>query len=643
MRIGALVLAALTSGCSLLGWDEFPCDPGYVGAAGDCVDIDECSMNDRCALTHPRGADENRCVNSIGGYSCICGPTFETVGTDEPSCVPVDPVLMSLTTSAGTLAPSFDAQTSNYEITGLSDEWEISLTANFHERVEVWIDGDEVVSGVPHVVRVDDQPRSVTITVMAAHLLGSYEVVVGPRRATTFVKASNTGSNDLFGAVLALSADGSTLAVGAPEEDSDAVGIDGDDANNNSTNSGAVYVYRRTGTQWAFEAYIKASNSDSPDEFGSSVALSADGSVLAVGALFEKSAARVINGDETNDTLDTAGAVYVFRRLDGAWVQEAYVKPSNTEAQMTFGWSVALSYDGATLAIGAPRESSATRGINGPQTPGGALRSGAVYVIVHDTTGWTQQAYIKASNCESEDWFGEQIALSADGSTLAVGAPLEDARGIEGTHADDTRDDTGAVYMFRRSDTAWAQVAYFNASGARVDDELGAGALALSADGSVLAAGASNIGQAGADTGRVYVFRYVDSTWVEMGWVEAPAGEPDDFFGVAVALNGDGSWLAVGARHESSDATALGGDPLNNFSFESGAAYLFRTDASGWTLVQYVKPPNPSPQDFFGTEVALSADGATLAVSSPYNDSGSLGVDGTSSIDVFDSGAVHIY
>jgi trimeric autotransporter adhesin len=148
--------------------------------------------------------------------------------------------------------------------------------------------------------------------------------------AIGYVKASNTGANDRFGNSVALSADGNTLAVGAYGEDSSATGIGGDQTNNSASSSGAVYVFARSGSTWSQQAYVKASNTGAGDCFGSSVALSADGDTLAVGAYNEASSATGIGGVQTNNSAPSSGAVYVFTRSGSTWSQQAYVKASNT-------------------------------------------------------------------------------------------------------------------------------------------------------------------------------------------------------------------------------------------------------------------------------------------------------------------------
>ncbi|HWO23289.1 MAG TPA: DUF4215 domain-containing protein, partial [Kofleriaceae bacterium] len=170
---------------------------------------------------------------------------------------------------------------------------------------------------------------------------------------SVYVKASNTGAEDAFGYSVALSADGATLAVGAVMENSAATGIGDDQASGIAYGAGAVYVFTWSGTTWSQQAYIKASNTGAGDGFGISVALSADGATLAVGAHYEASAATGIGGNQANNSAERSGAVYVFTRSGTTWSQQAYVKASNTRAHANFGRSVALSADGSTLAVGA--------------------------------------------------------------------------------------------------------------------------------------------------------------------------------------------------------------------------------------------------------------------------------------------------
>src|SRR5207249_4476945 len=152
-----------------------------------------------------------------------------------------------------------------------------------------------------------------------------------------------------------------------------------------------------------------------------------------------------------------AGAVYVFTRSAGSWSQQAYVKASNTGAGDAFGFSVALSGDGNTLAVGAESEASSTTGIG--STPDRlSIAAGAAYVFTRSAGSWSQQAYVKASNTGVGDQFGFSVALSGDGSTLAVGAFHEksDTTGI-GSTPNELALAAGAVYVFTRSAGSWSQ------------------------------------------------------------------------------------------------------------------------------------------------------------------------------------------
>src|SRR6476659_8431316 len=169
-----------------------------------------------------------------------------------------------------------------------------------------------------------------------------------------YLKAANTNADDLFGFNVALSGD--TLVVGAPQEGSNATGVNGNQADNSAPNSGAVYVFTRTNGVWTQQAYLKASNTGAGDQFGVIMALSGD--TLAVGAQFEASNATGVNGDQTDNSSPQAGAVYVFTRTAGVWTQQAYLKASN--AGGLFGYGLAVVGD--TLAVGAPFEGSKATG-----------------------------------------------------------------------------------------------------------------------------------------------------------------------------------------------------------------------------------------------------------------------------------------
>lgn len=464
---------------------------------------------------------------------------------------------------------------------------------------------------------------------------------------TTYVKPTNTEAFDNFGSAIALSRDGTTLAVGALQEDSAATGVNGDATDNNAPQAGAVYIFVRSGTTWSQQAYLKPLNTSSGDVFGFSLALSDDGNRLVVGAPLEDGAGTGVNpaSGDVSSTFD-AGAAYVFDRAAATWTQTTYLKATNTEAADDFGVAVAISGDGATIAIGAGHEDSAATNVNGNQTSNTAMDSGAVYIFRETTGVWSEQAYVKASNTGAGDDFGGCLALSTDGNTLVVGAASEDsgATTIDGDQADDSVTEAGAVYVFVRT-TSWAQQAYIKPSALDYGDFFGK-RLALSSDGNTLAVTAPGNDGTIANSGAVFLYGRTGSAWSELATLKAPNAGDNDQFGFDVALAGDGNTVLVGAGYEDSAGAGSTADPSDDSSTDSGAIYTWarETTAATWFFAQYAKPPITDLGDLFGSAVALSTDHLTAAVSLPQEDSSTTTIDGDATDNAADgAGAVYIF
>lgn len=394
--------------------------------------------------------------------------------------------------------------------------------------------------------------------------------------------------------------------------------------------------------------YFKSSNPDAGDRFGTAVALSSDGRTLAVGANIEGSAAGGINSNQSDNSLPGAGAVYVFvRDAVGAWRQQAYIKAAVPRIGAWFGYAVALSNNGDTLAVGAPRE----------DIPG--LSLGAAYIYARNAQGqWRQLAQVLAPNRDNNDYFGLSVALSGDGQNLAVGAPREAslATGIGGNQSDNSGTDVGAVYVYARDGAdLWPLQAYVKASNAASNNFFGV-TLALSTSGDTLAVGAhsessaasgingdqTNSGASG--SGAVYLYGRQGGVWQQQTYFKASNAQASDGFGIALALSGDGDTLAVGAPGESSAATGIDGDQSSNGSINSGAVYLFRRGNTNWAQLAYIKASNAEAGDLFGSVVALSGDGNTLAVSALWENSNAAGVNGNQSNNsATRAGAVYFY
>jgi acyl-[acyl carrier protein]--UDP-N-acetylglucosamine O-acyltransferase len=352
-------------------------------------------------------------------------------GTVNNACDPVDPCAQAF----GVTCAEFEWDYLKASNTDVSDSFGVSVALSGDTLAVGARYEDSAATGVN-----GDQSSS------AAFASGAVYVFTrsgGAWSQQAYLKASNTDAGDFFGSSVALS--GNTLAVGVHQEASAATGVNGDQSSNAAENSGAVYVFTRSGGAWSQQAYLKASNTGNSDFFGGSVALSDN--TLAVGAYGENSNATGVNGDQSSNAASDSGAVYVFTRSGGAWSQQAYLKASNTGAHDHFGASVALSDN--TLAVGADWESSDAAGVNGDQSPDTEHFTGAVYVFTRSGGAWSQQAYLKASNTDVTDYFGESVALS--GNTLAVGAQYEQsaATGVNGDQSSNVADHAGAVYVTR--------------------------------------------------------------------------------------------------------------------------------------------------------------------------------------------------
>jgi len=545
-----------------------------------------------------------------------------------------------------------------------------------------WVNASYMLEAYSGTTLIDDSPAAGIVNAMI--------------NSIGYFKASNTDANDYFASV-ALSKDGNTLAVGAPGEASNGTS----QTDNSLTNVGAVYIFVRENGAWSQQAYLKASNAGASDSFGTSVALSANGDTLAVGALGESSKAIGVNCNpnlgnvatcQADDTSAGSGATYIFTRSAKVWTQQFYIKPSYNTAGDNFGSHVSLSDDGTTLAVSAVYEDSAATGINGTQVHNCdplapvncATTAGAVYIFNARYGTWYQDDYIKPFFTAPTQYFGWSIALSGDGTTLAVGAFYESsaAAGIGGTQTYDCansincRDASGAVYIFSYSGSGWSQQEYIKASVPDIGDNFG-NAVALSYDGNTLAVGAytessnatgistvplapGEYNNAASHAGAVYLFSRSANIWKQDAYIKASNTTAHDLFGADLALSSDGNTLAVNAPQEGGAATGINGDQVHDCTVTpkvncidlSGAVYIFNRSSNGLQQRAYVKPKVTNMGDSFGSYVALSSDGNVLAVGAQLEDSAAKAINGDpvnhcsntpATNCALNSGAVYVY
>jgi hypothetical protein len=380
----------------------------------------------------------------------------------------------------------------------------------------------------------------------------------------------------------------------------------------------------------AQQAYLKASNTEADDIFGLSVAISGD--TIVVGASSESSNATGINGDQSNNSAIHAGAAYVFSRSETTWSQQAYLKASNTVSGAFFGQSVAIS--GNTIVVGAP----------GVGTAYVFIGSGSL-----NGTTWSQQALLKGSNTEPNDFFGTTVSISGD--TIVVGAHWEDsnATGVNGNQGNNLAPASGAAYVFTRSGTTWSQQAYLKASNTEAEDHFGI-SVAISGDTVVVGAYYEDSNTTGVNGGQsnnsawnagaAYVFSRSGAAWSQQAYLKASNTGEMDWFGHTVAISGD--TIVVGATGEDSNATGVNGDQNNNTVSGAGAAYVFSRSGAAWSQQVYLKASNTGIARHFGYPVAIS--GGTIVVGAYYEDSNATGVNGNQNNNLaIDSGSAYVF
>lgn len=599
------------------------CGPSAHCGASGCVPVDACA-------TQNGGCDANATCTQFGvDVRCTCPPEFEA---DGDACLPL---LSSLYLDQGYLSPVFEPHRTSYVAVLPAGTLRVTLTAGSQAApVFFEIDG---VQGAMRTIDITASAQTVEVKVTSTLTQRSRTVTVQLETASTtlaqavWLKPSQTRAGMGFGKVVAVSGDGQTVAVGAPFDDGVGVrsgrvfvfrkgatawaqeavlspsgvaaydtfgysvalstdgntllvGAPGVDASSTERDTGAAYVFRRTASTWAEEATLTTPLAPG-DALGWTVALSGDGQLAAVGAPFEDSDASGVNGGVTNPAgQPSSGAVFLFAASGASWSRTAFVKASNRSLNDNFGRAVALSRDGKTLVVGAEGEDGAARTINGADDDDGFNR-GAAYVYSSATGSWRFDAYLKAPNPDDLDRFGAAVAVSDDGSTVAVGAPAEGGEGVGVATLPDANGaaTSGAAYVFRKA-AAWSLEAYVKTTNSGVGDAAG----------------------------------------------------------TSLALSGDGATLVVGAPGEDSDATGVESRLTNEDALDSGAAFVFVRSASGWVRGVSVKAANTGSGDTFGARLALG--GGTLVVASPGDDSMATGVDGDAADNsAMESGAVTVF
>jgi Flp pilus assembly pilin Flp len=362
-------------------------------------------------------------------------------------------------------------------------------------------------------------------------------------------------AGDESGDSIALSYDGKILAIG------------GFYNAGNGIDSGSVRVYENKSGTWT-QLGIDIDGEAAGDFFGSNVSLSRDGSILAISAAY--------NGG--NGPL--SGSVSVYKYISGTWTKIG-ADIDGEAAYDQSGWGLSLSADGATLAIGSPKNS------------GNGEDSGSVRVYKNISGNWTQIGF-DIDGEAAGDQSGAIVSLSGDGAILAIGAPENDGNGKN----------SGSVRVYKNISGTWTKIGV-DIDGEAAGDQSSWG-LALSDDGTSVAIGAPNNGGNGASSGSVRVYKNIAGMWTPVG-LEIDGEAANDYSGAIVSLSADGTTLAIGAPEND-------GNGLN-----SGSVRVYKNISGTWTKIGAdIDGEAAGDQSSWG--LALSADGTALAIGAIYND-----------------------
>lgn len=350
------------------------------------------------------------------------------------------------------------------------------------------------------------------------------------------------------------------------------------------SNAGQAYIFTRSGSTWSQQALLSASDKSAGDQFGYSVAISNDGNTVCIGAPY----------NDISGTVGDAGQTYIFVRSGTTWSQQAVLSASDKAASDRFGYNVAISADGNTICIGAILHDA-----------GGSSNAGQAYIFIRTGTTWSQQAILVASDKVFNDQFGTTVAISGDGNTVCIGAPNHDVRGFN---------DAGQAYIFIRSGTTWSQQAILSASDAATYDYFG-WSVSLSNDGNTVCIGNIDANPDGVtNAGQAHIFIRSGTTWSEQAIISASDKAASEQFGQSVAISDDGNTVCVGAY----------GKTVSGLGYV-GQAYIFTRSSTIWNQQAILSASDKAGSDWFGYSVAISGDSGTICIGSPNNDVGGLG------------------
>lgn len=363
------------------------------------------------------------------------------------------------------------------------------------------------------------------------------------------ISSADSSLSDFFGNSVSIS--GSAAIVGA---NGHAVGGNDD--------QGAAYIYMNNGTSWVLQQKLTmpAGDAQAAAQFGYSVAISGD--TVIVGSPTQDNAANV-----------DQGAAYVYVRSGTTWTFQQRLRQSDGAAGDNFGWSVAI--DGDTAVVGAYLDDESVY-----------TNCGSAYAYLRTGTTWAEESRMVSSERTSNSQMGYSVGIS--GATIIIGARF--------AQSSTSSPDFGSAYIFTPaggSPRIWTQRSILTAPQRGAGDQFGF-SVGVSGNTALVGARFDDVGS-NADQGSAYIFSGSGNTWSFQRQLIANDGIANDEFGNAVSINGDR--LVVGAPQNSS---------------RNGKAYLFTGIGANWTQLPVVVAPDGSPNDLYGSSVAINGTNAVV-------------------------------
>jgi len=337
------------------------------------------------------------------------------------------------------------------------------------------------------------------------------------------VIAADGAAGDEFGGEVSIS--GNYAIIGSRYDDDD------------GGESGSAYIFQFNGTSWIEQQKLTASDGDTYEFFGYSVAI--DGDYAVVGAMRQ--------GDGSK------GAAYVFQRSGDTWLEQQKLTPSDVPWGAFFGCSVDI--EGDVILVGADCGEV------------GGVSTGTAYIFRRTGASWIEEDKIYAVDGAISDYFGCSVKLSGD---YAI---------IGSRYDDDNGEDSGSAYIFHRSGTDWLQQAKLVAYDGAFEDYFGNN---VSISGEYAVIGVMSDDDNGENSGSVYVYKRSGTNWTFQQKITPSNASSNDYFGASVSIKND--ILLVGA-----------------IWLSGGTEYIFKRNGTEWIEIEYTTSSDGNYNNFGGS------------------------------------------